>query len=349
MPARVPAEWEPHGGCVMVWPWARRVWGRRLRDVQWEFASIARTIARFEPVLVLAHPGTSTRARRSCGPAVRIVEVESDDMWARDTCPVFAVDECGAVLGLEPGFNGWGRKAPMWRRDAALAGELCAHLGIQAKILGPVVEGGAVITDGQGTLILSEECLLNPNRNPGMRKDELASLVAGEYGASTVIWLPYGLSDDETDGHVDGVAAFLAPARVLAQTAWGSGTPDEQRLAHNLEVLRTSTDAMGRRLEVVEIPYCSEIFLGADPVTVSYVNFYLPMGAVIVPTAGTGEDAPALALLGELFPDREVIGVPARAIAWGGGGVHCMTQPVPAGLSTTQWSSLLQPTEFQRR
>ncbi|MFD9890359.1 agmatine/peptidylarginine deiminase [Amycolatopsis sp. NPDC059027] len=327
---RVPAEWEPHSAYVLVWPWLHRVWGRHLADVQREFVTVARTIARFEPVLVLAHPAVAAEARERCGLAVRVAELACDDLWARDTCPVFGVGEHGAVAGLDPGFDGWGRKAVAWRRDAAVARKLCALLGVPSRRMTAVVDAGAVLTDGEGTLIAGEECLLR--RNPGRGKEELTRIVAEAYGAEVVIWLPHGLFGDETDGHVDGVAAFLAPGRVLAQTGKDCGEPDEGRLARNLDVLRASTDARGRRLEVVEIPQYPEIYLGDEAIALNYVNFALPTGAVVVPVGGVPEDEAALAMFETEFPGREVVGVPARTLAWGGGGIRCLTQPIPAHL-----------------
>ncbi|GAA4535678.1 agmatine deiminase family protein [Amycolatopsis samaneae] len=326
-PVRVPADWAPHSACVLVWPWLSRVWGRHLAAAQREFVTAARTIARFEPVLVLAHPVAAPKAREWCGPQVKIAEVACDDLWARDTCPVFAIDERGALSGLDSGFDGWSGKALAWWRDAGLARELCALLGVPSRRAGAVLDAGAVLTDGEGTLILGEECLRA--RNPGLGKEELTRIAAGAYGAEVVIWLPFGLFGDETDGHVDGVAAFLGPGRVLAQSGKDCGGPDEERLARNLDVLRASTDARGRALEVVEIREYPEIFLGDEAIAVNYVNFYLPTGAVVVPMGGVPEDEAVLALLRAQFPDRSVVGVPARALAWGGGGIRCLTQPIP--------------------
>jgi agmatine deiminase len=192
-----------------------------------------------------------------------------------------------------------------------------------------VSEGGAVITDGDGTLITTEECLLHPNRNPGLDRLAAEQMLTAAYGASTVIWLPYGWFGDFTDGHVDGVAAFLAPGKVLLQRPPATSPPDAARFARNREVLAGSVDARGRRLEVIEIFECARVRVAGDTAVLSYVNFYLANGAAVVPIAGQPQDARALGLLRELFPDREVLGVLTPTLAWGGGGVHYITQPIP--------------------
>lgn len=329
---RFPAEWEPHAACLMAWPWSRRIWGSWLDPIQDEVAGVARIVARFEPVLMAAAPGTAKQAQRRCGREVEVVEIPIDDFWTRDTGPVFVVDAGRSrLLGLDFVFNGWGGKYPPWENDDALPASVCEHLETPRRALQLVLEGGAVIGDGEGTLITTEECLLSPNRNPGLTQGQIEAALLDAFGAAKVVWLPHGLADDWiTDGHVDGVAAFLAPARVLVQTTPGSRTPDEERLVRNREVLERATDARGRRFELVELPWYPTLRSQGELTSVSYVNFYLANGGVVVPTAGKPDDERALALLRDLFPDREIVGAPSRTLAFGGGGVHCITQQVPA-------------------
>ncbi|MEV8533667.1 agmatine deiminase family protein [Streptomyces sp. NPDC051211] len=329
----VPAEWEPHSGCVMAWPWDRNVgWGGLLRDVQQEIAAIARSIARFEPVTMVAEPGTAAEARSQCGSGVTVIEYPVNDCWTRDTGPVFALDPGRTRLtGLDFRFNGWGNKYP-YDKDDLLPTGVCAHLSVPRREVDLVLEGGAVITDGRGTLITTEECLLNPNRNPGLTRSQIEAALLAAYGAAKVIWLPYGLHNDTvTDGHVDLVAAYLGPARVLLHTQPDPAHPNHARTAANKAVLQAATDASGRRFDLVELHEQPHFTLnGLRVETFSYTNFYETRGSVVVPTAQAPEDAAVLNRFRTLFPGREIVGIPTRTLAWGGGGVHCVTQHIPA-------------------
>ncbi|MGW0389953.1 agmatine deiminase family protein [Streptomyces sp. NPDC003042] len=329
----VPAEWEAHSGCVMAWPWDRNVgWGGLLRPVQDEIAAIARSIARFENVTMVAEPGTAADARQQCGPTVTVIEYPVNDCWTRDTGPVFALSQDRTRLtGLDFRFNGWGNKYP-YDKDDLLPVGVCSHLSVPREPVDLVLEGGAVITDGQGTLITTEECLLNPNRNPGMTRAQIEAALLAAYGAAKVIWLPYGLNNDTvTDGHVDLVAAYLGPARVLLHTQPDTGSPNHARMAANQAVLRAATDARGRPFQIVELHEQPHFRVnGALVETFSYTNYYLTSGSVIVPLAQEPEDARVLSRFAGLFPGLEVVGIPIRTLAWGGGGVHCVTQHVPA-------------------
>ncbi|GAA4893112.1 agmatine deiminase family protein [Streptomyces coeruleoprunus] len=330
---RAPAEWEPHAACVMAWPWDRTVgWGGLLADVQAEIAAAARTIARHEPVVMVAEPGHAAAAAQQCGSAVTVIEYPINDCWTRDTGPVFTVDGTGTRrTGLDFSFNGWGEKYP-YDKDDLLPVGVCQHFGAARKPVGMVLEGGAVITDGEGTLITTEECLLHPNRNPGMTKAQIETTLKESYGATKVIWLPHGLAyDDITNGHVDLCAAYLGPARLLVHTQPDPANPNHARMAANKAVLEAATDARGRRLTLVEIHQQPHFTLqGLNVRTFSYTNYYETAGSVVVPLAGHPDDTVALALLRTQFPGREVVGTPARTLAWGGGGIHCVTQHVPA-------------------
>ncbi|MET9319302.1 agmatine deiminase family protein [Streptomyces sp. NPDC003038] len=331
-PHHAPAEWEPHSGCVMAWPWDRTIgWGGLLADVQAEIAGIAKAVARFEPVIMVCEPGTTAQAREQCGSSVTIVDYPVNDCWTRDTGPVFTVDATNTHrAGLDFAFNGWGEKYP-YDKDDLLPVGVCAHLGDPRTPVDMVLEGGAVITDGQGTLITTEECLLHPNRNPGMTRGQIEATLLAAYGATKVIWLPYGLhNDDVTNGHVDLVAAYLGPARLLLHTQPDPTHPNHARMAANKAVLDAATDARGRRFQVVEMHHQPHFrHSGLMVETFSYTNYYLTSGSVVVPTAGEPADALALAQFRSLFPGHEVVGAPSRTLAWGGGGVHCVTQHIP--------------------
>jgi len=332
-PGRMPAEWAPHDRCLMAWPVAGRteLWGPMYEAATGEFAGVARAIARFEPLLMVARPGDGPAAQAACGAGVEVLELPLDDSWMRDAGPIFCLEPSGARHGVTFRFNSWGERFLPYDQDALLAGRLLERLGERRVVSAMVLEGGAITVDGEGTLITTEQCLLNPNRNPSMDRGQIEDELRARLGVERVVWLPYGQFDDpHTDGHVDGVCAFTAPGRVILQTCAIPGHPDVERSAANRAALEAATDAAGRPLEIVELPYLPFVEVGGDELAVSYLNFYVANGGVVVPLAGHPDDEPALALLAEVFPGREVIGVPGRVISYGGGGVHCITQQIPS-------------------
>ncbi|GAA0691058.1 agmatine deiminase family protein [Kitasatospora atroaurantiaca] len=330
----VPGEWAPHARCIMAFPWdAGDGWGQKLHLVQDEVANIARSIARFEPVTMFAKPGTANFVQQQVGPTVTVVEYPINDCWTRDTAAIFGLDQPGKkLLGLDFGFNGWGNKYP-YDKDDFLPVGVCDYLAVPRLPVGMVLEGGSVLQDGQGTLIATTECLLNPNRNPGMTQAQIEAALLDAFGATKMICLPYGLyGDDITNGHVDLVAAYVGPARLLINTQPDPGDPNHDRLNANKAVLQASTDALGRPFQLTEMPYLPKFTVGTDEViTFSYTNFYPTAAGIVVPTTNIpSSDNAALAVIQGLFPGREIVGAPATTLAWGGGGVHCITQQVPA-------------------
>lgn len=328
-----PAEWEPHAGTLMAFPWdATDAWGGKLKDVQTEVANVARAIARYEPVLMVAMTGRADLVRQMCGPTVTVIEYPINDCWPRDNGPIFTLNQNGKKrVGLDFRFNGWGNKYP-WDKDDLLPVGVCQYLNTPRTPVDMVLEGGAVITDGQGTLIVTEECLLNPNRNPNMTRGQIEDALLATYGASKMIWLPYGLAhDDITNGHVDLVAAYAGPAKLLINTQPNTGNDNEARLQANKEVLQYATDAQGRAFELVEMQQQPHFTItGYEVKTFSYTNYHSANTGVVVPLAGVPADAVALEQIRGLYPGREVVGVITRTLAWGGGGVHCITQHIPA-------------------
>jgi agmatine deiminase len=264
---------------------------------------------------------------------VDVVEIPIDDSWIRDSGPIFVTGSGGRRAGVDFRFNGWGGKFVPCDRDDALPSALLAHLAIERFEAPFVLEGGSICVDGEGTLITTEQCLLNPNRNPHLDRDEISALLREYLGVEKVIWLPHGLLEDrDTDGHVDNVAAFIGPARVLLQTVAEATNPNYERLQENLELLRAATDARGRPIEVVELDVLPYAEVRGEPGCVPYTNMYLANGALIVPVVGDDPDRDehVLAMLSRLLAPREVVPVPGRTLAEGGGGVHCITQQVPA-------------------
>jgi len=323
----MPAEWAPHQACLMQWPTVARqyIWAGMFDDARREYAAVARAIAAFEPVIMVADPGQASEARDHCGTAVEILPVPIDDSWIRDNGPVFVRGPHGQLALVHFRFNAWGGRYPPWDRDAAVPAAVAAHLGMRRYPAPFVLEGGSFFVDGEGTLITTEQCLLNPNRNPGLSRGDIERGLADFLGAEVVVWLGLGHScDRDTDGHVDGIAQYLRPGTVMIHAPGGPADPDHDRGRENVRRAAQATDAAGRRLEVIELDCGS-------PGGISYMNFYLPNGAAVVPLAGAPEDEAALAQIAAAFPDRQIVPVPGATLNQGGGGPHCITQQVPAG------------------
>ena len=336
---RMPAEWEPHERCIIGWPTEIRteVWGEQYLLAKASYAAVAQAIARFEPVLMLACPGEGSVARSYCGSDIEVVEMPIDDSWLRDSGPIFLTRPDGTRGIADFIFNSWGEKYLPYDNDAAIGERLAEHFGVERFAAPMVLEGGGITVDGEGTLITTESCLLHPSRNPGLTKDEMTQVLKDYLGVEKVIWLISGLGLDEdpdTDGHVDGVGAFVGPGRVLLHMVRDPQHPDFANLNENRRRLET-TDARGRDIEVVEFDARSRpVLVGDTPIVETYINSYFANGALVVPTGGTADDAAALERLREIVPDREVVGVPCPVIGYGGGGIHCITQQVPrAGVS----------------
>jgi agmatine deiminase len=335
-PVRWPGEWEPHRATLMSFPWQPAIYGRRLAAAQREWAAVAAAITHFEPVIVVVPPGSTAATRRLIGSGdVTYLELMYDDGWLRDNGPIF-VRRGEATVGLDWTFNGWGgafdRFGQTWRADDALPRPLCRALEVPRSRVDIVLEGGAVLSDGAGTILTTEECLLDPTRNPDLTKEQIERALLDRLGGSSVVWLPFGLIGDLTGGHVDGVAMTLGGGRVLAQTD-AEDPRERKRLEANLEVLRAARHATGQRFDVIELPILPRArFAGGPVVQHSYLNVAFARDAVIVPLAGIPDpDGRALAFLREVFPDRKVVGVPVPTMTWAGGGVHCVTQPLPDG------------------
>ena len=332
---QMPAEFAPHARCLIAWPTRTRAfWGEYYMLAQHSYAAVARAIARFEPVLVIARPGEGPEARSYCGTdGIEVVELPLDDSWIRDSGPIFVQRTDGETAVADFAFNSWGERYLPYADDARIGARLAEHLGVKRYATPMILEGGAITVDGEGTLITTESCLLHPTRNPGMTKDEIEQGLKDMLGLEKVIWLVSGLGleeDPDTDGHVDGVAAYIGPARVLLHMVRDPRHPDYENLQENRRRLET-TDALGRPLQVVECDRRSApVNVGGRDIVETFVNFYQANGAVIVPTGGNAADLPALEWLAEVFDGREVVGVPSPVIGYGGGGVHCITQQVPA-------------------
>ncbi|WP_330299510.1 agmatine deiminase family protein [Streptomyces sp. NBC_00503] len=332
---RMPAEWTDHEGCLMAWPTRQELWGDVFAEVKAEYARVASAIAEFEPVTMVALPGSGAEARELCGEGVTVIELPIDDSWFRDSGPIFVLGQNGERAGVDFRFNAWGGKHFPYDTDDKIAGALLDHFGVDRIDSRMILEGGAITVDGEGTLITTEQCLLHPNRNPDLTKEEIEAELIARLGVTKVIWLPYGgLLDTETDGHVDGVAAFVAPGKVLVSLPSDPAHPDYERMRVNRAVLESATDAAGRPFEIIDLPQSNLVEVDGRETEVGYLNFYIANGGVVVPVADTPEDEGALAVIAAALPGLKVVGVRSRVIAYGGGGVHCITQQVPSAHPT---------------
>ncbi len=327
----MPAEWEPHARCWMAWPCREELWGEHIEDARDAYAAVAKAIAQFEPVTLVANPGDVATASIACGKTVDVVPIEIDDSWMRDIGPTFVVNARGEVAGCDWHFNAWGNKYEFYNNDVRLAELLLQQIKLRRFDAPFVLEGGAIHCDGEGTVLTTETVLLNPNRNPGMSREEIEQALTDWLGARKVIWLPAGYHYDETDGHVDNVACFVRPGVVLAASCPDKGDPNYEILQANIEILKASSDAAGREIEVVTVDQPARMEEDGERRSSSYVNLYIANGGVVIPSFEDKRDSAARRTVVEAFPEHEVVQVPAGDIVRGGGGIHCITQQQPKG------------------
>jgi agmatine deiminase len=327
----MPGEWAPHARCWMAFPHRAELWHGALAPTQRAYAAVAQAIAAFEPVTMIAAPEAAALAARLCGPGVEILPLALDDSWARDSGPSFLSGPGGCCAATAWRFNAWGGKFERYAEDARLARRVCERLGFACYESPLHLEGGAFHVDGEGTVLTTESCVLNSNRNPGWSKREAERELCQALGASKVIWLPGAqIEGDVTDGHVDGLACFARPGLVLLETLTGPDSPTRALLRENRRALEGATDARGRPLEVVEMEEAWEAEPEGSTWCGSYINFYVANDGVVMPAYGVPGDARARAVVEKAFPDRKVVQVDVRKVAIGGGGIHCITQQQPA-------------------
>jgi agmatine deiminase len=324
---RMPPEKARHERTLMAWPCRRELWGDQLHAAKAEYAAVANTIAAFEPVtMVAASPQDAAEARAVLAGPIDIVQMPLNDSWMRDNGPIFCLDEGARRAGVHFGFNAWGGKFEPWDLDEAAGGRLAGEYGDVTYEAPFVLEGGSVIVDAAGRAVTTEQCLLQPNRNPGLTREDMSNALRSYLGVTDVVWLGLGLHEDrDTDGHVDLIAVFDDAGALLLQSR-PPGDPDCEAMEDNRE------RATGAGLEVVGFEPLAHGEVAGQIVVHSYLNLYLCNGAAVVPlavAASPDTDAEALDLLAKAFPHREIVGVPALTIAYGGGGPHCITQQVP--------------------
>ncbi|HRY25229.1 MAG: agmatine deiminase family protein [Geminicoccaceae bacterium] len=326
----MPAEWAPHRRTWLAWPCRAALWGEHLEDAKHTYAAIAQAIAGFEPVTVLARPDLTADASLHCGKGISVLPMQQDDSWVRDTGPAFLVSNDGRLGGVAWTFNGWGETYPDHVEDARMARRMLEHVGAETFTTPLVLEGGGVHVDGEGTALLCERSVLDAGRNPDRDRADVERELDGLLGIDKVIWLDGSLTDDETGGHIDNLACFSAPGKVLALDPATAGEADRPGLERNLQTLRAATDAAGRSLEITLLPL-PKPRKRADGrlLTLTYINFYVCNGAVIVPVFEDYADETAKKLIGQAFPDRKLVPIDAAVLLQGGGGIHCVTQQQP--------------------
>jgi agmatine deiminase len=327
----MPAEWQPHASTWMAWPHDDEQWIGMLEPVRREFTVLVDTIARFEPVDLLVADDESegdARARLS-GSSIRFHRVPHQDLWLRDSGPIF-VAQHGELLLVDWEFNGWGGKYP-----ADLDNQIPKHI---ACILGSgepyrpgiIMEGGSLEVNGRGMAITTAQCLLAPTRNPTMGQRSIESALEHYLGITELVWLDRGLEGDHTDGHIDTITRFVHEDTIVTSTCADVCDPNHETLAENLDRLRSL--AARHRFRLVEVPIpTGRVEFEGERLPLTYANFYIANGGVVVPTYGVAEDDRALDILRPLFPNRDVVAAPARALITGGGAFHCVTQQQPVG------------------
>ncbi len=348
---RMPAEFEEHEGCILIFPHRRDSWQNGAYAARKAFKEVIDIISLSEKVTVCARYDDYDSARFLLGENVRVIEMESDDSWARDVAPTF-VTNGSELRGIDWGFNAWGGLEDglyfPWDKDNKMARKLCDLLDADTYHQRDfILEGGSIHTDGQGTILTTEACLLSAGRNPRMSKQEIEDHLKRCLGGEKVIWLPCGIYQDETNEHVDNICAFTSPGEVVLAWTEDKSDPQYAMSAACLSVLQQAKDARGRSFRVHLLPLPRPVTITAEEcdglddmngeptrtpgerLAASYVNFYIANHHVVCPQFGDENDQTALQILQKLFPTRKVVGVYARDILIGGGNIHCITQQIP--------------------
>ena len=334
---RMPAEWAPHAATWLSWPHNRESWPGKFEPIPGIWAQFARLLAQREDVHILASgEAVMAEARRMVGdhPRITLHDIPTNDAWMRDHGPTFLVgnsEDPPALVDWK--YNAWGGKYPPFDADDSVPGLLAALLGRRRFQPGIILEGGAIDVNGQGTLLTTEQCLLNPNRNPGLSREDTERYLADYLGISNVLWLAGGIVGDDTDGHIDELARFVNETTVVAMLEEDPADDNFSALADNFRRLESFSDQDGRPLTVVPLPMPRPIFHEGQRLPASYANFYIANGLVVVPQYDDPADSIVLERLTTLFPDRQVKGVRAVDLTWGLGAFHCITQQEPATLT----------------
>jgi len=350
---RMPGEFEKHAGTYIIWPERPDNWRLGGKPAQKVFTEVASVIGKYEPITVIASASQYSNAREMLPEYVRVVEMSNDDSWVRDCGATFLINDAGELRAVDWSFNAWGGLVDglyfPWDKDDKIAQKMCELESADRYRLDDfVLEGGSIHVDGEGTLMVTEECLLSEGRNPHMTKEEIEKKLCDYLNCEKVLWIPRGIYNDETNGHVDNMCNFVRPGVVVLAWTEDVNDPQYERSVEAYEYLSSQTDAKGRKLEIHKLLTPSPILItkeeseGVDAVdgtlpreegdrmAASYVNYYTGNGFVALPVFGDPMDENAIKVLGELYPDRKIETIYAREILLGGGNIHCITQQVPA-------------------
>lgn len=331
----MPAEWHPHTGCWMAWPCHQETWAligfERAREA---YARVAKAIAQYEPVTMIVNPGDDESARALCDEHIRLLTLPINDSWTRDTGATFLLNAENELAGVDWIHNAWGGNYPDCALDNQIASAIIRETHARHFKAPLVMEGGSFHVDGEGTVLTSKECLLNANRNPQLNQAEIEAYLRDYLAAEKIIWLNKGLIGDETDGHIDEIACFIAPGKILCLITHDKEDENYPILHENLETLKAATDAKGRPFEVFTVEQPPATYMNNERLTLSYINFYLANQGIVMPAFGHAKyDKAAYELFCQLFPGYEITQIDALDVFAGGGGIHCITQQQPRSKS----------------
>ena len=330
----MPAEWYPHERCWMAWPCHPATWSKvGLDRARAAYARIATAIAQYEPITLIVNLEDEESAKAMCGQNIAITTLPINDSWTRDTGPTFLLNQDRQLAGVDWIHNAWGGNYGDCSLDNQIALAIIKQTQAQYFHAPLVMEGGSFHVDGEGTILTSRECLLNANRNPQLSQGDIEHYLCTYLGGEHIIWLNQGLLGDETDGHIDEIACFIAPGVVLALMTNDLQDPNYHALQENLEILRSATDAKGRTLKVYTVEQPPATYLDGERLTLSYINFYRANKGIVMPAFGyESYDKTAQHLFRTLFPGYQITAIDALDVFAGGGGIHCITQQQPKAI-----------------
>ena len=338
---RLPAEWEPHAATWLAWPHRRATWLGEFALIPRMVAKFARLVATYEPVRIIATGAALAESRASLEDVtshetIEWIDIPTNDSWLRDTGPVFLLPkdkplepQLRHAVAVAWGWNAWGGKYPPWDLDAKVSRRMAESLGMQVFQPGIVLEGGAIETDGEGTLLVNHRCVADEARNPGLSRGAIEKVICQRLGIERLLWVGGELAGDDTDGHIDQLARFVSPGRVVAARQPDPLDTNHKPLQENLALLRTLVDARGRRLDVIPIDIPPRFCFEGVQLPASHMNFYIANGVVFVPVVQTATDESALQRLEDCFPGRKIEPVDCRELFRGRGGLHCITRDQP--------------------
>lgn len=333
----MPAEWSPHQATWLSWPHNRETWPGVLEAAEQSMVDVVTALAPHETVIINVLNDAHGRHVSSClaghvaDDRIQLEKIATDDAWIRDYGAIIvrSKDSPSRLVAVDFDYNAWGCKYPPFDRDRAVAKQMAVQLGLRRIASAMVLEGGSVDVNGEGLGLVTEQCLLNPNRNPSMQPTEIEACLEEFLGLTEIVWLGEGISGDDTDGHVDNLARFIDAHRVVTVVCSDSADPDHAALANNRQRLRAFRDKNGRGLEVIDLPLPEPVIHAGNRMPASYANFYIANGVVLMPAYGGSADEAARGILADCFPGRQIVPIDCRALIVGFGALHCLTQQIP--------------------